>query len=114
MEVSVQKIFVSEVTLSDRKLSITINGIETMCDRDDTILKVAKKIGVRIPHLCHDKRLEPYGGCRLCIVKVKGIPRPLSACTTPVANNMEVTTDTDDNQKNKKNSDRASSLQPPK
>jgi formate dehydrogenase alpha subunit len=91
-----------EVTLSDRKLSITINGIETMCDRDDTILKVAKKIGIRIPHLCHDKRLEPYGGCRLCIVKVKGIPRPLSACTTPVANNMEVTTDTDEIKKIRK------------
>lgn len=81
--------------MSDSKLKVTINGIEVFCDKDETILQVAKKIGVRIPHLCHDKRLEPYGGCRLCIVNVKGIPRPLSACTTPVANNMVVTTDTD-------------------
>lgn len=81
--------------MSENKIKITINGIETLCDRDDTILKVAKKIGVKIPHLCNDKRLEPYGGCRLCIVEVKGMPRPLPACTTPAAENMEIITDND-------------------
>jgi NADH dehydrogenase/NADH:ubiquinone oxidoreductase subunit G len=72
--------------LSDQ-LKITINGIETPCEKGDTILEAAKKAGVRIPTLCHDDRLEPYGGCRLCIVEVKGAPRPLSSCTTPVADN---------------------------
>lgn len=69
--------------------------MEIICEAHETILQVAKRAGVHIPTLCHDDRLEPYGGCRLCIVHVKGVPRPLPACTTPVADNMEVTTETD-------------------
>ncbi len=81
--------------LSDTKWKITINGIEASCTPHETILHVAKRAGVNIPTLCHDDRLEPYGGCRLCIVHVKGVPRPLTACTTPVADNMEISTETE-------------------
>jgi predicted molibdopterin-dependent oxidoreductase YjgC len=80
--------------LAESALKIKINGIEAACGAHETILQVAKRAGVRIPTLCHDDRLEPYGGCRLCIVGIKGVPRPLPACTTPVADNMEVTTET--------------------
>ncbi|NOZ68657.1 MAG: molybdopterin-dependent oxidoreductase [Deferribacteres bacterium] len=89
--------------MSDRKLKITINGIEAACEKDETILQVARRVGVRIPTLCHDDRLEPYGGCRLCIVHVRGVPRPLSACTTPVADNMAVTTETNTIRRIRKN-----------
>jgi len=81
--------------LSERSLTIKINGIEAACSEGETILAVAKRTGIDIPTLCHDDRLEPYGGCRLCIVHVKGVPRPLPACTTPVADRMEVTTETE-------------------
>ncbi len=74
---------------------VTINGIETECGKEETILQAAKKAGFEIPTLCHDERLEPYGGCRLCIVQVKGVGRPLPACTTPVTNNMEICTEND-------------------
>ena len=82
--------------MSDNEIKITINGRQVFCRRDETILDAAKKAGVRIPTLCHDDRLEPYGGCRLCVVKIKDIPRPLTACTTRVKNGMEVYTDTDE------------------
>ncbi len=78
--------------MSDR-IKITINGIKTTCEKDETILSAAKRIGVEIPTLCNDERLEPYGGCRLCIVEVKGVPRPLPACTTPVADRMKIITE---------------------
>ncbi len=84
-----------EVVLSDTRWKVTINGIEVECVPHETILHAAQKAGVKIPTLCHDDRLEPYGGCRLCIVHVKGVPRPLPACTTPVADKMDITTDTD-------------------
>jgi len=79
--------------LSDKKIRITINGLVTHCSAGQTILDAAKQVGVKIPTLCHDDRLEPYGGCRLCVVQVKGVNRPLTACTTPVANNMIVITE---------------------
>jgi len=81
--------------LSDKNLRIIINGIETFVEMERTILEVAKKLGIEIPTLCYDERLEPYGGCRLCIVEVKGVNRPLPACTTPVADNMEITTESE-------------------
>ena len=31
--------------------------------------------GIKIPNLCFDKRLRPYGGCRLCVVEAEGQPR---------------------------------------
>jgi formate dehydrogenase alpha subunit len=80
-----------------------IDGIETVCESEETVLQAAKRAGVNIPTLCHDDRLEPYGGCRLCIVEVKGIARPLSACTTPVKDNMEVTTKNETIKKIRKN-----------
>ncbi len=78
--------------MSDR-IKITINGIKTACEKDETILSAAKRIGVEIPTLCNDERLEPYGGCRLCIVEVKGVPRPLPSCTTPIADSMKIITE---------------------
>jgi predicted molibdopterin-dependent oxidoreductase YjgC len=47
---------------------------------------------VDVPHLCHDEKLEPSGGCRLCTVSVEGLPRPVPACATRVAEGMVVST----------------------
>ncbi len=57
-----------------------------------TILEAARRSEIYIPTLCDDPRLEPYGGCRLCLVQVKGMPRPITACTTPVSDGMEIET----------------------
>ncbi|MBC8413586.1 (2Fe-2S)-binding protein, partial [bacterium] len=59
-----------------------MNGVAVQCGLEDTILTASKKAGIRIPTLCHDDRLEPYGGCRLCIVEGKGGVRALPSCTT--------------------------------
>jgi len=76
-------------------MRIKINGRETTVEAGKTILEVAKGLRIRIPTLCHDERLEPYGGCRLCLVEVKGVPRPLPACTTPVTDGMEICTESE-------------------
>jgi NADH dehydrogenase/NADH:ubiquinone oxidoreductase subunit G len=51
---------------------VIINGIQITAEEGKTILEVCRKAGIRIPTLCHDERLEPYGGCRLCLVEIKG------------------------------------------
>jgi len=76
-------------------MRIKINGKETTVDAGKTILEVARGLGIHIPTLCHDDRLEPYGACRLCLVEVKGVPRPLPACTTPVTDGMEICTESE-------------------
>jgi NADH dehydrogenase/NADH:ubiquinone oxidoreductase subunit G len=75
------------------QMEIKINGKTIKTEVGKTVLEACRGAGIYIPTLCHDERLEPYGGCRLCVVEIKGVPRPLTACTTPVAEAMEITTE---------------------
>ncbi len=71
---------------------ITIDGKSIEVADTSTILQAAKLLNIPIPTLCHHPKLTPFGGCRLCIVEVKGMPKPVTSCTTTVSNGMEVTT----------------------
>ncbi|MCX8084714.1 MAG: molybdopterin-dependent oxidoreductase [Calditerrivibrio sp.] len=73
-------------------VTLKIDGIEVQVEPNSTILDAAEKAGVHIPVLCHDKILKPFGACRVCLVEVKNNPKLMTACTTPVANGMEVIT----------------------
>ncbi|UCD35323.1 MAG: molybdopterin-dependent oxidoreductase [Nitrospiraceae bacterium] len=75
-------------------IKLTINGKDVTAEPGDTILVAAKKHNIHIPNLCYDKRLRPYGGCRLCIVEVEGQARLFAACSSPAENGMVVITDT--------------------
>jgi len=72
----------------------TINGKAVGFSNGKTILDAMREIGFDVPTACHDPRLKPYGGCRVCAVQVKGAPRPLTACNTPIADGMEIETHT--------------------
>lgn len=75
-------------------ITITINGKRVKAKRGETILKVAERAGIRIPTLCYHEELTPYGGCRLCVVEVKGTRIPLTACTLIAERGMVIRTDT--------------------
>ena len=77
-------------------VTLTIDGVEVTVERGTSILDAAEKAGIRIPTLCHDKRLVPYGACRLCMVEVtaRGRTRTLPACFNPARDGMEVATHT--------------------
>jgi len=73
-------------------MKLAINGKQITVPDGITILDAARRNDIYIPTLCDDPRLEPHGGCRLCLIQVKGMPRPVTACTTPVTEGMEVET----------------------
>jgi formate dehydrogenase alpha subunit len=73
---------------------IKINGKTLEVSDGMTVLEAAEQAGITIPTLCHHKDLSPYGGCRLCIVEVKGARTPMAACTLPVGEGMVVKTET--------------------
>jgi len=75
-------------------ISITINGKRIRARKNETVLEIAKRSGIRIPTLCFHKDLTPFGGCRLCIVEVKGRTIPLTACTLNPEDGMVIKTDT--------------------
>jgi predicted molibdopterin-dependent oxidoreductase YjgC len=71
---------------------VTIDGKTVDVPEGITVLDAARRLHISIPTLCHHPKLTPFGGCRLCLVEIKGIPRPVTSCTTPVNDGMEVTT----------------------
>ncbi len=75
-------------------ITLTINDKEISVPDNTTILEAAQMHGIAIPHLCKHPRLSAFGGCRLCVVEIKGVPRPVASCTTPVTSGMEIVTST--------------------
>jgi formate dehydrogenase major subunit len=73
-------------------LQVTINGKQGSFPEGISILSALRSAGIEVPTLCHDGRLKEYGGCRLCIVKVAGWPQAVPACTTSLAEGMEIET----------------------
>lgn len=70
-------------------LRVTING-QPRTIAAGTILEALRAQGTDVPTACFDSRLTPYGGCRLCVVRVKGMNRPVTACNTPLTDGMEI------------------------
>ena len=58
--------------MANQIIKLKIDGIEVEVEKGRTILEAAQAAGIRIPTLCHDRRLIPFGACRLCVVQEKG------------------------------------------
>ena len=82
--------------------TLTIDGVEVPFAPGETVYEVADRHQGQIPTLCYDPRLEPFGGCRLCVVEVEGIPKPVASCTTQAASGMVVWTRTEKLEKQRK------------
>jgi len=76
-------------------MSITINNQELDFNPGDTVLQVAERAGIKIPHLCSlDWAPSPSASCRLCVVEVEGNARLQTSCTLQAADGMVVRTHT--------------------
>lgn len=71
---------------------VTVDGFELDVPKGALIIRVAEQIGVQIPRFCDHPLLEPLGACRQCIVEVEGQRKPMTACTTTVADGMVIKT----------------------
>ena len=78
--------------MSGAMVGFTLDGSTVFAPDGELLLHAAARNGVAVPTLCHDDQLEPYGGCRMCLVEVDGSPRPVPACATRVREGMTVTT----------------------
>ena len=73
---------------------LKINGIPAEVPAGSTILQAAKSVGVEIPTLCYLKDVNCIGACRICVVEATGARGLVAACVYPVAEGMEVQTNT--------------------
>ena len=73
---------------------VYVNNTKVEVTEDSTILQAAEQAGFKIPTLCYVADKPPQGACRVCVVEVKGARTLMAACCTPVADNMEISTNT--------------------
>jgi formate dehydrogenase major subunit len=74
-------------------VSFKLNGKEVVGNANETIIQIAKREGVEIPHLCYMDGLDTAGNCRACVVEIKGERVLAPSCCRHPSNGMEVTTD---------------------
>ena len=75
-------------------VNIKINGIPLQVEEGITVLEAAKRVNIEIPILCYNPDLPAWASCGICIVRTAGpgSPRMARACSTPVAENMDIIT----------------------
>ena len=77
------------------EIKLTIDGQEIKAKKGMTLLEAAQTADIYIPTLCYHQDLEPYGGCRLCIVEIEKVRGLQPACTYPASDGMVVHTGTE-------------------
>ncbi len=75
-------------------VNVKINGIPVSVPKGSTILEAARVAGVEIPTLCYMKEINEIGACRICVVEATGARGLVTACVFPVAEGMEIKTNT--------------------
>jgi formate dehydrogenase major subunit len=75
-------------------LQLTINGQPHQFRESLSILQALRSLKIEIPALCYDGRMKPFGGCRLCVVRVNGGAHPVIACDTQAVDGMTIDTHT--------------------
>ena len=73
-------------------IEIELDGKKVEIAEGSMVMHAADKAGTYIPHFCYHKKLSIAANCRMCLVDVEKMPKPMPACATPVTNGMIVRT----------------------
>ena len=73
-------------------VNLTIDGKAVCVPEGTTVLEAAKTVNINIPTLCYLKDINEIGACRVCVVEIKGARALQAACVYPVAEGLEVYT----------------------
>ncbi len=77
------------------KVNLTVNGKTIQAEEGQSVLDAALAAGIYIPHLCSHPNLPAAGECKLCVVEIDGMEKPVCSCVTEVAEGMNVKTNSE-------------------
>ena len=89
--------------MANKMVNLKINGKDITVPAEYTVLEAAKSANIHIPTLCYLKDLNQIGACRMCVVEIKGARALQAACVYPVAEGIEVFTNSEKVRKARKN-----------
>ncbi|MEN8108111.1 MAG: NADH-quinone oxidoreductase subunit NuoG [Pseudomonadota bacterium] len=73
-------------------VTVEIDGVPYPARKGAMIIEVTDAAGISVPRFCYHKKLSIAANCRMCMVEVENVPKPLPACATPVADGMKIFT----------------------
>ncbi len=82
--------------------TITLDGVDVPFSEGQTLYEISHHHQKDVPTLCYDDRLDPFGGCRMCVVEVEGVRNPVASCTMKAMPGMVVRTHTEKLEKYRK------------
>src|SRR5271169_2953742 len=76
-------------------VTLTVDGKKLSVPAGTLLIEACKSTGIEVPSFCYYPGLSLQGACRMCLVEIEKMPKMQTACTTPVAEGMVVTTESD-------------------
>ena len=73
-------------------VNIEINGKKLQVPQGTMVIEAADEAGITIPRFCYHKKLSVAASCRMCLVEIEKMPKPVPACATPVTDGMNIMT----------------------
>lgn len=80
---------------SEQTVTLEIDGRSVSVPEGTSVIRAAAEVGITIPKLCATDSLDSFGSCRMCLVEIKGQKGTPASCTTPAAEGMKISTQTD-------------------
>jgi len=74
------------------QVTLTIDGQQVTVPAGTSIMRAAMDTGIKVPKLCATDSVDAFGSCRLCLVEIQGRAGTPASCTTPVAEGIVVST----------------------
>ncbi len=62
---------------------VTVDGVELEVANGSTVLQACEAAGKEIPRFCYHERLSIAGNCRMCLVEIEKVPKPVASCGQP-------------------------------
>ncbi len=75
-------------------LKLKVNDKEIEVEEGLTVLQACEQAGFEIPRFCYHEKLSIAGNCRMCLVEIEKSPKPVASCAMPVAEGMNIKTNT--------------------
>lgn len=80
-----------------------IFSVPQLKKRSITILEFCIFVGVFIPYFCYNKQLQIAGNCRICLIEIRKIVKPVISCLTLCISNLRIYTNSYSLKKNREN-----------
>ena len=77
-------------------VNFTVDGKKLTAPAGTLLIEACRAASIAIPQFCYYPGLSLQAACRMCLVRLEKVPKLQTACTTPVAEGMVVTTESDE------------------